>query len=1151
MKNQRIISQRLELHNVEGKRLVEICKNVLNLNTIHKIEILDIFEFDEVSHQDFERIVGIFESDITKTSFKCTFLEKPHFHIEPTWGQFDMKLMRLENQVKVLMGIETKIRHSQVYICDNASEDDLEIFEKYIVNPFEFVTYDTQFVENDTASELLPVHGFIDFNKHELAIFSNQLVMDIDDLKHVQTYFKSINRNPKLIELKIIDTYWSDHCRHTTFNTHLSEINILDSRVMRSFEDYLNTRKEVYGEKQKPITLMDLATINAKDLYKKGKLDDWDRSKEVNAASINVEINVGGALENWLLLFKNETHNHPTEIEPYGGASTCFGGCVRDPLSGRGHVYQGMRISGSKNPLTSLEKTRNNKLMARKICTEAAEGYSDYANQMGINSGYLKEYYHDGFEAKRLELGALVAAVKKEHVYKTEPIPGDIILMLGGKTGRDGLGAAVGSSQMQTDSSLRFAGAEVQKGNPYIERKIVRLFNNPLASKLIKRCNDFGAGGVAVAIGELADGVYIDLDKVPCKYPMHGGEIALSESQERMAVVIAKEDVNEFLQYCEKEDVEASNVAYVTQEARVRMVYQGNEIVNIERSFLDTNGVEKKASVIVKPVPLLSEKEPISKETIIESISNIHTASLRGLREKFNTTIMNNNEENDLISQEGMVSLFPVKNTDAVSFMSCGYPLSLSEDSYAMGYYSVVEAVSKIVAMGGSPDKIRLSFQEYFERLNSSEQWGKPFAALLGAYTVMEAWDIPALGGKDSMSGTFEEISVPPSVLCFAVQHGVRQDVITRNLKTMGSYLTLIQPIKKESMINLEELQETYRKIYQDMQNGQMISPSTVTNSIFSSLFEMSLGSNYGVEIENDCDVLEAYWGGLIVESIEPLPYGTLIAKTTKEPSIQYQGVTFDKFKLQEKHEAVLETVYPVLQKTKSSLRDGVHSNIDFHKSQRQKQAVVLVMEGVFGEYDVINKLEQAGFNVMTHIIKFNAFKTSCDELSDILNETDLLIFPNGFIKEENSTVSGIEWKLLFENEGLNIAFKEYLNQGRQVLGLGTGALGVAHLGLVGNVSIQPIGNHYINTHVKVVSDHHPLSYKLLNNEYVIPLQTPYVFSKVESKNIILMQEEKFGESHQAVGIVNKNSIAILSSIDQINTEFFENLYQYTWEEIK
>lgn len=1147
MQNVKLITKRIKDYQFNGQNMTQDANEVLNLKSIQNVEEVHYFEFENLNDGQIDDVKNYFDNSLNTVSLETFKTDAPYFHIKAVEGQHDDILENVISELSHFYNIDTEIKHSIYYVFEGADKEEVETFKKYFVNEVEFVDYDTQYVVEDTSHEEDPVEGFIQFDTEALTAFKQNLGMDIDDLQVIQDYFKSIDRNPSMLELKIVDTYWSDHCRHTTFLTHLKNIEIQDPRIEKVYASYLETRNEVFGEDtHRAQSLMDLATINAREIARKGLLEDWDKSAEVNAVSLNLNIEVNGEEEPWQLLFKNETHNHPTEIEPYGGASTCFGGCVRDPLSGRGMVYQGLRISGSKSPLTTYEDTRKDKLMARQISQQAAEGFSDYANQMGIKSGYVNEYYHDGFEAKRFELGALVAAVRQDVIQKTEPQKGDLVLLLGGKTGRDGLGAAVGSSKTQTKSSLKTVGAEVQKGNPILEHKITRLFRNGDVLGMIKRCNDFGAGGVSVAVGELADGISIDLEQVHTKYPLLAGEIALSESQERMAVVIDKNHYEAFIAHCDVEDVEVSKIATITDDNKMTMKFNGKTVVSMDRSFLDSNGAVKTQDIIVEEAKIENNKKEVNEETLVEAITNVSGASLRGLREKFN--VYNQEDVDNRISQEGMTHKFPAHNTNNVSFMSAGYALSYSEDPYLHGRNSVIESITRLLAMGGNPVNARLSMQEYFERLTTKEKWGKPFAALLGAFEVMKAWDIPALGGKDSMSGSFEELHVPATVVSFAVQTGVQEDIITRNIKGKNHKVVLIDVPQTDGIIDLETTLAIYKEVYRRMQNNEVYAASTITNSLFNSLFEMSLGSDFGLEITESENLLDAYYGAILLEVDQDFDLGKTVAITNEDNTIKVLDTTFVKSELQEKHEATLNTVYPILETEKTSIEETTEKT-NFVARDSNLKALIIMMEGVSGDFETKKTLEEAGIEVVEKVVKTQNFENSLEDIKEALNTSDILVLAHGFTKDMLVRVSGETYVDLLTHDILNESFKQFVASNKQVIGLGSGAIGLAKLGLLGEVEVMPIGKHHVNLETVVTKETHALLKDSLGQTYNIPYLAPFAFKNAEAKYAVMSVKEKAVGTSHITGLQNGNVIGLLGSIDQIETNMFKNLNAYQAEE--
>ena len=847
MYSKKVFVEKKQEHNVEGNLLKKEIREYLGINSLREARIVNVYEMrngnEEIYREIIDKILSEPNLDNVYEDIMEIAKEDKYFGVEFLPGQYNQREDSANAAIKILFKTEDiKVNNYKLLIFSGINEEELNLIKKYYINPVEMrEVQDTQdrsecYCDIDEGSQIEIIEKFTEMSEEEIEKMKENhgLGIDIEDLLFCQKYFRDEEkRDPSITELKLIETYWSDHCRHTTFMTEIEDIKFEEGfykpLIEEAFKEYLNSRKSVYGDKNRAICLMDLATINAKEIKKKGLLNDLEESEEINACSIEIDVDVDGKTEKWLLMFKNETHNHPTEIEPDGGAATCLGGCIRDPLSGRAYVYQAMRITGGSDPTQAFHDTLAGKLPQRIISQKAMEGYSSYGNQIGVPSGYIREIYHPGYVAKRMEVGALVAAAPRKNVIRETPEVGDIILLVGGRTGKDGLGGAVGSSKGHTEESLETGGAEVQKGNAPLERKILRLFRKDNVSQMIKKCNDFGAGGVSVAIGELADGLFIDLDKVPLKYPgLDGTEIALSESQERMAVVIDEENLEEFMKYAKEEDLETTVVAKVTDNNRLTMNWKGEKIVDISREFLDTNGIRKKSKVVVEEpleenyflkVPSYIKGKDI-KEDWISNMIDLNTSSQKGLIEKFDhsvgrgTVLMPLGGKEQLTTAEGMAAKIPVLKgeTNTCSLMTYGFDPYISKWSpFHGGMYAVIESIAKITAMGGDYRKVRLTFQEYFERLETDEKkWGKPFAALLGAYKVNKNLNLPSIGGKDSMSGTFEDINVPPTLISFAVTTDNVQNIISPEFKGINNEVALISlDIDNRGMVDFDELDKT------------------------------------------------------------------------------------------------------------------------------------------------------------------------------------------------------------------------------------------------------------------------------------------------------------------------------------------------------
>ena len=904
----------------------------------------------------------------------------------------------------------------------------------------------------------------------------------------IRDYFKSEERIPTITEIKVIDTYWSDHCRHTTFSTSIEDIKFekgkLNNAVQKSYESYLKSRDFVYEKNNKDKTLMDIAVIAMKEMRKRGMLDDLDISEEINACSIKVNIETNNGIEEYLVMFKNETHNHPTEIEPFGGAATCLGGAIRDPLSGRTYVYQAMRVTGAADPTVPVEETLKGKLPQRTITLGAAHGYSSYGNQIGLATGQVSEVYHPNYVAKRMEIGAVIAAAPSKNVIREEPKAGDIVILLGGRTGRDGVGGATGSSKGHTEESINKCGAEVQKGNPPTERKIQRLFRNPKVAKMIKRCNDFGAGGVSVAIGELTRGLDINLDKVPKKYEgLDGTEIAISESQERMAVVVAKEDVKGFINLSKEENLEAVAVAEVTNNECLRMYWRGKEIVNLKRSFLDTNGAKQVTNVKVK----LPGEYPLAvgdinvKEEWIKNLSKLNVASQKGLVERFDSTIgsgtvlMPYGGKYSATEQEAMVAKIPVLNgvSEEATIMSYGFNPDLGVWSpYHMAYYSIIEAVTKLAAVGGDYRKVRLTLQEYFEKLGKNpERWGKPFAALLGAYQAQVDLGIPAIGGKDSMSGSFGNLDVPPTLVAFAVGIEKAKNIISAEFKKVGSKLVLLMAEKNEDFtLKVNQYKRNLERLYELILEGKVISASSVKfGGVAETISKMAFGNKIGVEFFN-----------LSKEELFGLNYGTLVLEVNQEVNInkEFKGcaykaigytteeetITSKEFDLNLKlnilenaYEKNLSKVFKIKTNDKNEKVKEVLYKESNNKSPVIKIAkpkvIIPVFPGTNCEYDCEREFKKANAETKTLVFRNyskEAFVESIENLEKQIRESQIIMLPGGFSAGDEPDGSGKFIATVFRNEKIKDAVMDLLkNRDGLILGICNGFQALIKLGLV------------------------------------------------------------------------------------------------------
>ena len=967
------------------------------------------------------------------------------------------------------------------------------------------------------------------------------LAMTFKDFKHIQNYFKSEeNRDPSMTEIRVLDTYWSDHCRHTTFNTELTDVKFDDGfynePIVKTYEEYLETRKDVFGErKDKFVCLMDLALIAMRKLKKEGKLDDQEKSDEINACSIVVPVEVDGQTEEWLVNFKNETHNHPTEIEPFGGAATCLGGAIRDPLSGRTYVYQAMRVTGAADPTKPMSETLHGKLPQKKLVQGAANGYSSYGNQIGLATGLVKEIYHPDYVAKRMEIGAVMGAAPRRAVQRLTSDPGDIIILLGGRTGRDGCGGATGSSKIHTEESIETCGAEVQKGNAPTERKLQRLFRREEVSHIIKKCNDFGAGGVSVAIGELADGLHVNLDKVPKKYAgLDGTEIAISESQERMAVVVDKDDVEQFLKYANEENLEATVVAYVTEEPRLVLEWRGKEIVNISRAFLDTNGAHQETTV---EVDMPDEEKNFFKKPVVddvkdkwlETLSDLNVCSQKGLVEKFDGSIgagsvfMPHGGKYQKTETQTMVAKLPVLKgkCDTVTMMSYGFDPYLSSWSpYHGAIYAVVDSIAKVVASGGDYKKIRMTFQEYFRRMTEEpRRWSQPFAALLGAYDAQMGFGLPSIGGKDSMSGTFNDIDVPPTLVSFAVDVAKEKDIITPEFKAAGNKIVKFEIVRDQYEKPVyEEVMKLYDKIHDMIQNGVIISAYALeSKGIIPAVSKMAFGNNIGVSISGripGADLFAPSFGDIIAEipadKLDDITASyVLIGETNDKATFEYGYDSIPMDEALKVWEKPLEKVFPTRSHNDKSLLDTPvydKGSIYVCKNKVAKPTVFIpVFPGTNCEYDSAKAFENAGANVITKVFKNltpEDIRDSVNIFERAISQAQIIMFPGGFSAGDEPDGSAKFFATAFRNAKIEEAVHKLLNE-RDGLALGicNGFQALIKLGLVpnGKITGQDINSptltyNTINRHVskmvytKVVSNKSPWLQKAeLGGVYVNP----------------------------------------------------------------
>ena len=1077
---------------VEAKNLLADIQTALRPEGLTGLRIINRYDVEGISKQDFALATPTIFSEppVDTVYYDLPKAKKSHmFATEYLPGQFDQRADSCEQCIQLLtQGERPRVRTARLYLLDgNVSAEDVERIKSYVINPVEsreasLSTYDTLDVKYKIPTTVETLDGFTSLDEAGLAEFVKNyaLAMDLDDIKFCQNYFKQTeHRDPTITEIRMIDTYWSDHCRHTTFLTNIDKVTIHSDYIRKTFDEYLLTREELYkGRTDKPMTLMDLATIAAKKLKKEGILKDLDESEEINACSVHIDVEVNGKTEQWLLMFKNETHNHPTEIEPFGGAATCLGGAIRDPLSGRSYVYQAMRVTGASNPLVPVEETIPGKLPQRKITVGAAQGYSSYGNQIGLATGQVAEVYHPGYMAKRLEIGAVVGAAPVENVVRIRPEPSDVIILLGGKTGRDGCGGATGSSKSHTAESLENCGAEVQKGNPPEERKLQRLFRNPEATRLIKRCNDFGAGGVSVAIGELADGLLIDLDAVPKKYDgLDGTELAISESQERMAVVVAKEDADAFIALASKENLLATKVAVVTEEPRLKMNWCGNTIVDLSREFLNSNGATKYTDIEVEE-PTLSPVHDYKNtaENWKKLMTELNVCSQKGLVERFDSTIgastvlMPYGGVLQTTPSQAMAAKIPVLHgeTNTSSLMGWGFNPDLSAQSpYHGAIYAVVESVAKVVAAGGSRKQCWLTFQEYFERTqNTPTRWGKPLSALLGAYSVQNGLGVGSIGGKDSMSGTFEHIDVPPTLVSFAVSVADAEKIISPEFKQVGNQVVLFLPEYDENGLPVyESLKKTFDAVEALIRDGNAKSAWALGyGGVAEGIAKMCFGNLMGFRFIKDIPdelMFNPVYGGFIVElngKRRPQADCEVIGHVADNNSIHLNnGEEISVKELLKATEAVLEPVFPIYSDTKEQPVEAFSYTAGERKAPAVKAAkpkvLIPVFPGTNCEYDTARAFENAGAEPEIFVIRnltSEQIHESLDEFVKRVNESQIVMIPGGFSGGDEPEGSAKFITSFFRNPRLKDAVHELLKQrDGLMLGICNGFQALVKLGLV------------------------------------------------------------------------------------------------------
>ena len=1075
---------------VEASSLIGDIKSALGLEELEGLRVINRYDAQGMSKEDFDLATPVVFSE---PAVDYTYDHLPQlrdndfvFAVEYLPGQFDQRADSCAQCISLLTGGKRpSIRSARIYIVtENLSDEQVAQIKSYMINPVEsreaglepFETLDIKYAIPTTVET---IDGFIYSTDDDLKDMLGELglAMDLDDIRFCRDYFRDTEkRNPTITEIRMIDTYWSDHCRHTTFSTIIDNVNIQSDYIADTFADYINTRKDLYaGRTDKPITLMDLACIGAKQLKKAGLLKDLDESEEINACSVKIKVDVDGTQEDWLLMFKNETHNHPTEIEPFGGAATCLGGAIRDPLSGRSYVYQAMRVTGAGNPLVPVEDTIPGKLPQRKIVVGAANGYSSYGNQIGLATGMVNEIYHPGYVAKRMEIGAVIGAAPAANVRRERPAPGDIVILLGGKTGRDGCGGATGSSKSHTLHSLESCGAEVQKGNAPEERKLQRLFRNPEVTAMIKRCNDFGAGGVSVAIGELADGLQINLDAVPKKYDgLDGTELAISESQERMAVVIARSDLEKFMAEADKENLEATLVAQVTAEPRLEMHWNGNTIVSLSREFLNSNGAEKHTDInIATPIfDTVAETED-SADRWGAMISNLNICSQKGLVERFDSTIgagsvlMPYGGKFQDTPSQAMAAKIPVLHgqTKTTSVMAWGFDPYLSSISPYHGAVSaVVSSVAKVVATGGKYEQCWLTFQEYFERTkNDPDRWGQPLSALLGAYKAQIALGCGSIGGKDSMSGTFEEIDVPPTLVSFAVSMSTSDKVVSQEFKKTGSKVILIKPKYDENkLIDFDSLKEVFKKVEALIDEGKVLSCWAVSfGGVSEAIAKMAFGNRIGFKFTDDVSADELYracYGAFVIELAQDVQTEErVIGVTIEDYLVINNNYNVNLTGLYKQWADKLEPVYPVHVKEPTSKPEKYSFTATDRLSPAIKTAkprvLIPVFPGTNCEYDTARVFERAGAQVDTMVIRnlnMSAIKESVEAMEAKIRQSQIIMLPGGFSGGDEPEGSAKFIVSFLRNPRLKDAVHELLQKrDGLMLGICNGFQALIKLGLV------------------------------------------------------------------------------------------------------
>ncbi len=1088
----RIYVEKKEGFTQEADNLFAELKTMLGIARLEKIRVLNRYDAQNIEKSLFDKAVSeVFSQLPTDLVFEQLPSSPAVLGVEYLPGQFDQRADSAEQCVQFIsQGIRPLIKTAKIYLLyGDLAQNDINAIKRYLINPVECREASLEIKETLSENYCEPgqievLSGFTSMTQQQLSALSKEmgLAMDGADIAFCRDYFASLNRQPTVTEIKVLDTYWSDHCRHTTFLTVIDNVTFCDPLIEKAYKEYLAARQSI--NRQKPASLMDLATITMRMLKSQGKLDGLDESEEINACTVKIKVDVKGKKEDWLLLFKNETHNHPTEIEPFGGAATCLGGAIRDPLSGRAYVYAAMRLSGAANPLTPLDKTLKGKLSQRKIVRTAAAGYSSYGNQIGVPTGLVEEFYHEGFAAKRMELGAVMGAVPTKNVIRKTPKEGDAIILVGGRTGRDGLGGATGSSKAHTTQSLNSCGAEVQKGNAPEERKLQRFFRNTKVSSLIKRCNDFGAGGVCVAVGELADGIEIWLDKVLKKYEgLDGTELAISESQERMAVVVDKENAEKFIAFAAQENLEATQIAQVTKSSNPRLVmyWKGQKVVDLERKFLDSNGAEKHTNALVDcPLPFNKPTARHFTAAYKDLAGDLNVCSKRGITEMFDSTIGSNTilmplgGRYQMTPPQVMAHKIPLEegDTNTCSVMSWGYnPYIMEKSPYHGAYLAVIESVAKLVAAGAGNAETYLTFQEYFERLgNDAQKWGKPLAALLGAFKAQSDLDIASIGGKDSMSGTFENISVPPTLVSFAVTTGEADNIISPEFKKAGSNAVLLKPLyDTQGLPDIKNLKENFDLVNSLIKNKAVLSAYTCGyGGVAENILKMCLGNGFGFEFENGVslkDIFRYNYGAFVLELAQDIKVGIPLGKVTQKQTLKLGGDEINLNELKEIYNSKLESVYP----TKSAEECEKPPKIVFEGAQKQKprfpvtakpRVLIPVFPGTNCEYDTAKAFAAAGAEAEIFVINNMSAAGIAQSLSGFakkLDNSQILFIPGGFSGGDEPDGSAKFITSFMRNFAVSQSIEELLSRRDGLIcGICNGFQALIKLGLVPFGKITP-----------------------------------------------------------------------------------------------